>query len=65
MDAKKAKNKLEKQYKRQNEYNKLKYDRVSVMLPAGVRDRLRAAGVVSLNGFICDIVVKELENMEK
>lgn len=64
MTEKRAKNTLEKRYKKQNDYNKIKYDRVSVMLPAGVRDRLRAAGVVSLNGFIVDLVLSELEKME-
>lgn len=65
MNERKAKNKLEKQYQRQNDYNKIKYDRVSVMLPAGVRDRLRAAGVTSLNGFICDLVLSALDDLEK
>ena len=43
MELLEAKRKLEQRYNKQNEYNKSKYDRVSVMLPNGYRDQVRAA----------------------
>ena len=38
-----AKRKLEAQYNRQNEYNRKNYERVSLMLPTGEREKVRAA----------------------
>ena len=50
-----AKRKLEERYNKQNNYNREKYDRVSVMLPAGYREEVRAEAKKvgeSLNSFI-------------
>lgn len=60
-----AKRKLEERYNKQNEYNKEKYDRVSVMFPSGyrdiVRDKAKEQGK-SLNSFILEAVKEKIEN---
>ena len=60
-----AKRKLEERYNRQNEYNREKYDRVSVMFPSGyrdvVRDKAKSKGL-SLNAFILEAVKEKMEN---
>lgn len=63
VDAKQAKKTLEKQYKRQNEYIKNTFDRVSVTLPKGTKERITATGE-SINGFINRVVVQELQRLE-
>ena len=64
VDARQAKKTLEKQYKRQNDYIRQKYDRVSVTLPKGTKERIAAAGE-TLNGFINRIIMEELERIGK
>ena len=64
VDARQAKKTLEKQYKRQNDYIKQKYDRVSVTLPKGTKERITAAGE-TLNGFINRVILEELERIGK
>lgn len=54
---------LQKTYKRQNEHIKEHYDRVSITLPKGTKDRITAAGE-SVNGFIKRVVLQELEKLE-
>lgn len=49
-----------KQYQRQNEYIKESFDRVSVTLPKGTRERIKATGQ-SVNSFINKVVKKELD----
>jgi len=63
VDAKQAKKTLEKQYRRQNEYIKNTFDRVSVTLPKGTKERITATGE-SLNGFINRLVAQELQRLE-
>ncbi len=63
VDAKQAKKTLEKQYKRQNEYIKNTFDRVSVTLPKGTKERIAATGE-SVNGFINRVVYQELTRLE-
>ena len=63
VDAKQAKKTLEKQYKRQNEYIKNTFDRVSVTLPKGTKERITATGE-SINGFINRVVAQELQRLE-
>lgn len=55
---------LEHRYKKQNEYNKDKYDRVSAMLPKGLKERITATGAESINGFIVDAITCKLEALE-
>ena len=63
MKPQETKRMLEERYKKQNEYNKGKYDRVSVMFPAGyrdvVRDRAKENGQ-SLNAYILDAVREKM-----
>ncbi|MCR5753650.1 MAG: type II toxin-antitoxin system HicB family antitoxin [Acetatifactor sp.] len=50
---------LEKQYKRQNEHIKENYDRVSITLPKGTKERIKARGE-SVNGYIARLVLADL-----
>jgi hypothetical protein len=66
MEKKKAteyKAQLQKTYKRQNNYIKKKFDRVSVTLPKGTKDKIIASGD-TLNGFINKAVAAMLESVE-
>ena len=63
MTGKEAIERLEKQYKRQNEHIKENYDRVSITLPKGTKERIKATGE-SINGFIIRSVIAELERLE-
>ena len=49
-----------KQYKRQNEYNKNNYYRVSVVLPKSYREIIAGAGVGSVNNYINTLVKDDL-----
>ena len=60
MDAKQAKKTLQKQYARQNNYIKESYDRVSVTLPKGTKDKIIARGE-TVNGFINRLVAAALD----
>lgn len=67
MKAIDAKRKLEAQYKRQNEYNSRNYERVSLMLPAGEREKVRAAAKAenkSLNAYIIEAIQEKMKNIE-
>lgn len=62
----KEKQKLEKlnaRYKKQNESIKENYDRVSVTLPKGTKERIKATGE-SINGYISRLVLADLERMQ-
>jgi len=61
---KEAVKKLEKQYKRQNEHIRNNYDRVSITLPVGTKERIKATGE-SINGYITRLVLEELERVEE
>ena len=63
MKAIEAKRKLEERYDKQNDYNRRKYDRVSVMLPAGYREKVREKANEqgkSLNGFILEAIKEKV-----
>ena len=64
MDGREAIKRLEKQYKRQNDYIKNSYDRVSITLPKGTKDRIKATGN-SINGIINTLVLDWLEDQER
>lgn len=49
-----------KQYQRQNNYIKGNFDRVSVTLPKGTKERIKEKGE-TVNSFINRVVKKELE----
>ena len=59
MTGKEAIERLEKQYKRQNEHIKENYDRVSVTLPKGTKERIKAKGE-TVNGYITRLVLSDL-----
>ena len=63
MTGKEAIERLEKQYKRQNEHIKENYDRVSITLPKGTKQRIKATGE-SINGFIIRSVLADLDRLE-
>lgn len=44
-------------------YEKLKYDKVMVRLPKGMKEKIQATGE-SLNGFIIKAITKELEGKQ-
>ena len=56
---------LKKQYDYQNEYNKKNYDRVSLMLPKGTKEKIKSLSRLPVNTFINDLVKKELERLEQ
>lgn len=60
MTGKEAKERLEKQYKRQNEHIKENYDRISITLPKGTKERIKAKGE-SINGYITRLVLSDLD----
>ena len=65
MDGKKAKEILKKQYDNQNKYNKENYDRIALIVPKGMKDKIKtAAGSSSVNAWITSLIVAELERVE-
>lgn len=60
MQGKDAKKRLESQYRRQNEHIRANYDRVSITLPKGTKERIQATGE-SINGYINRLVAEDLE----
>ena len=64
MTGKEAIKTLEKQYKRQNDYIKNNYDRISVTLPKGTKERIKSLTGESVNAYINTLVVADLERLE-
>ena len=64
MTGKEAKKRLEKQYKRQNEYIKNNYDRISVTFPAKTKERIKRAQADSINGYITRVILADLDRLE-
>lgn len=64
MTGKEAKARLKKQYNRQNEHIKKNYDRVSITLPKGTKERIKAKGE-TVNGYIVRVVLDDLERSEE
>jgi len=67
MDEITATERLKKQYARQNEFIKLKYDRIALTTPAGTKDRIKAiiGESASVNAWIYALIDKELKRQEK
>lgn len=61
--ASEAKKTLERQYKRQNEHIKENYDRVSITLPKGTKEKIKTSGY-SINGLINELVSDFLDQQE-
>ena len=53
-----------KRYKRQNEWMAAHYERQSVTLPPGTKDRIKAVTGESVNGFVNRLIMAELERLE-
>ena len=64
MDERSARKILRKQYKRQNDFIKENYDRVSLTLPKGTKERIKEAGY-TVNSFIKLATLEKLEEVEK
>ena len=64
MDEKKMIENYKSRVKRQNEKAKKNYDRISVMLPKGTKDRIQAQGL-TINGFVNQLVLDKLDELEK
>lgn len=64
MDEKKMIENYKSRVKRQNEKAKENYDRISVMLPKGTKDRIQAQGL-TINGFVNQLVLDKLDELEK
>lgn len=62
--ANKVESKLQKQYARQNKYTNDHYDRVSVVLPKGAKERIKATGE-TINSFIATAVMNRLLEIEE
>jgi len=54
----------QKRIKRQNEHIKENYDRVSVTLPKGTKERIQAQGL-TVNGYINELVLEDLKRREE
>ena len=63
MDEKKMIENYKSRVKRQNEKAKENYDRISVMLPKGTKDRIQAQGL-TINGFVNQLVLEKLDELE-
>ena len=64
MTGKEANKRLKKQYKRQNDFIKQKYDRFSVVLPAGTKERFKALNVKP-NTIIKELVLSWLDDQQR
>lgn len=64
MSKKELQDHLKKRYKDQNNKIKENYDRVSATLPDGTKERIKNLGL-SINGYINELVLKDLEQREK
>lgn len=63
LDPQKAVETLQKRYKKQNEHIKANYDRISITLPKGTKERIQNQGE-SINGYINKLVLDDLERLE-
>lgn len=63
MDEKKMIENYKSRVKRQNEKAKENYDRISVMLPKGTKDRIQAQGL-TINSFVNQLVLEKLDELE-
>lgn len=54
----------QKTYKRQNEWTANHYERQTVTLPLGTKERIKKAGFGSVNGYINELIKADLEERE-
>ena len=60
MTGKEAKKRVSQQYKRQNEHIKNNYDRISITLPKGTKERILQKED-SINGYVNRLIMQDLE----
>lgn len=60
-----AKEYLSKRYKTQNDKIKENYDRISVVLPKGTKEKIKALTGLSCNAYINNLVMADLERLEQ
>ena len=63
--ALKALERQSKKYKRQNEFIKENYERQTVIVPNGTKERLKAAGETSFNGLVNRLIKDFLDEKER
>ena len=63
MDEKKIIENYKKRIQKQNDRIRESYDRISVTLPKGTKNRIQAQGL-TINGFVNQLVLTELERLE-
>ena len=56
---------LRERYKKQNDYNREKYERITVLAPPGTVERIKALGVKSVSKFALELLLAELERRER
>ena len=56
---------LKNRYKKQNDYNKANYQRITVLAPPGTAERVKALGVKSVSKFALELLLAELERRER
>ena len=61
MSGPEAKQRLQKQYKNQNEFIKNNYDRQTVTLPKGTKEAIKERGK-TVNGLVNELIKQWLEN---
>lgn len=64
MEGKDAIKKLQNQYKRQNNYIKDNFDRMSIVLPKGTKEKIKELTGQSCNAYISALVLENLEKLE-
>lgn len=47
-----------------NEYVRQNLDRISLTLPKGTKERIKAAGIENTNGYIKELILSDLERRE-
>lgn len=63
MDEKKIIENYKKRIQKQNDRIRENYDRISVTLPKGTKDRIQAQGL-TINGFVNQLVLDKLDELE-
>ena len=63
MDEKKIIENYKKRIQKQNDRIRESYDRISVTLPKGTKDRIQAQGL-TINGFVNQLVLEKLDELD-
>lgn len=56
---------LRDRYKKQNDYNREKYERITVLAPPGTVERIKALGVKSVSKFALQLLTAEITRRER